>query len=268
MARKPIDAIVRMAGSFQTATQLLAADVEARGGNLAEALVLLARPTYARERGQIADILATIREQPEPREAEADAIAALAKRRAMLEPWVAFYERHFPKELAAAGGAKAFDNAVIPLQCPGLDQLEVVLKGLTMNAVYAEIAKQGYPCRRYADDLDGNIPKNDRVPTESYAFWHRGRDEADEELKNLSANDLASRQIKTMGVLEYEVFKLKHFEETKRHLDVVNITLLAGSRRADGRVPGAYWLDGEFRVDWAFPRSRDPVLRSREVVSG
>lgn len=268
MAKRQVDLIVRMAGSFNSTAQLLSAAVEERGGNLAEALVLLARPAYATQLGAIADVLVTVREVAEPAEADADKAAALAKRRAMLDPWVAFYERHFPKELAAAGGAKAFDTVAIPPQRPGFDQLEVVLKGLTMNAVYAEIVKQGYPCWRYVDDLDGSIPKNDRAPTESYALWHRGRDEADEKLKNLSANDIASRQIKTMGVLEYEVFKLKHFEETKRHLDVVNITLLAGSRDADGGVPRARWSVGRFGVGWAVPRYRSPDLRSREVVSG
>ena len=267
MAKKPIDPVVSIAGSFQSTAQLLAAALTKRGGNLAEAVMLLAKPAYSDKLDALADILATVREEPKLAQDVAEKAAIAAKKRAVIEPWVVFYTNHFPQEFAAAGGAEVLYAITLPPAREGLPCLLVVLEGLTMNRLYAEITKQGYPCWRYAGDLDGSIPKNDRVPNKSYALWHRGRDEADEELKDLSANDLALRQIKTMGVIEYEVFKLKHFEDTTRHLDVINITLLAGSRNADGYVPFAHWHVGTFRVHWTLPRYSHPNLRSREVVS-
>ena len=47
MAKKPIDPVVSIAGSFQSTAQLLAAALTKRGGNLAEAVMLLAKPAYS-----------------------------------------------------------------------------------------------------------------------------------------------------------------------------------------------------------------------------
>lgn len=264
MSRRKTDPVVSVAGSFQATVQLLNAAVAKRGGNLAEAIVLLARPVYESKLDAIADVLATVREQSEPEQA---ASAIRAWRRTILEPWAVFYERRFPGAFAATGGRDGFYALEIPPVREGFTRLIVVLKGLTMNAVYAACEKQ-FPCWRYADDLDADIPVNSRMPVSSYAIWVRDRVEADEEFADLSANDLAPTGHKGTVLLERMLYELKFFDETGgSHLDLKNLTLCTGSRDADGDVPRAHWRGGEFRVDWATPRYRDPSLRSREVVS-
>ncbi|CAN5681545.1 hypothetical protein BH11PAT2_BH11PAT2_07890 [soil metagenome] len=143
----------------------------------------------------------------------------------------------------------------------------IVIPGPSMNRVYDECTKH-FKCWRYTDDLDANIPTNDRTAKDGpYAVWHRTRREADEELKNLSANDTAARGVKAITLLERMLLELKYWQETRNHLDIQNVTLCAGSRRAGGRVPDARWLGGLFSVNWRSPASRLPRLRVREVLS-
>ncbi len=252
MAKK-IDAAVSMAGSFNTTAQLLDAAVKKRGGNLAEALALLAKPAYASAVDKLADILAAVR------------AADIPETSPLIESWVAFYGKHFPQELAAAGGIEALRAVAVPAP-PALTgyRLSVVLAGLAMNAAYTACAKR-FTCWRCAGDLDRAIPTNDRMPAASYAVWVRDRIEADEEFANQSANDLAAKMHKGITLLERIILELAYFEEKGSHLDVSNVTLCSGSRGADGYVPFAYWRGGEFRVYWNGTSYRRPYLRSREV---
>src|SRR3989344_659093 len=254
MAKKPVDPTVSMAGSFQTTAQLLSATVAKRGGNLTAAIALLAKPIHAAKLDAIADILASVLE---PVQSEVG----------IVEEWAAFYEKHFPKEFAAAGNAEALYAVKIPPVRDGFTRLIVVLKGLTMNAVYAACEKQ-FPCWRYASNLDASIPTSDRSPTTTYAVWVRGQVEADEEFANKSANDLAAEHHTGIMLLERMLLELKVFDAGGGHLDLRNVTLCPGPRDADGDGPCARWDGGRFRVGWTSPRYRDPSLRSREVVSG
>ena len=63
------------------------------------------------------------------------------------------------------------------------------------------------------------------------------------------------------------LMELDYFTETGNHLDVVNITLCAGSRDDDGGVPGCNWNGDGFRVYWRSVDSRNENLRVREAVS-
>lgn len=63
MAKKRIDPVISMAGNFQTFATELSAEVQSRGGTLAEAVVLLAQPGHRTARNQIADILAGVCQQ-------------------------------------------------------------------------------------------------------------------------------------------------------------------------------------------------------------
>ena len=253
MAKKPIDPVVSMVGRFQTTAQMLAADVEERGGNLAEAFVLLARPVYVRERKQIADILASVRE---PVQEEVG----------IVEEWAAFYAKHFPQELANAGGAESLYAVTIPSVRKGFTRLIVVLKGLTLNGVYAACEKH-FPCWRYTDNLDASVTTSDRGPTTTYAVWVREQVEADKKFANKSANDLVAEHHTGITLLERMLYELKVFDGNGGHLDLRNVTLCTGSRYADGSVPDASWNDGEFRVYWTAPRRPYPSLRSRAVLS-
>jgi len=174
-----------------------------------------------------------------------------------LKQWESLYREEFGIDLG---------EVAIPERRAGFDRLIIVAKGITRNRAYDACAKK-FPCWCYTDNLDKGVPTNDRKPTETYAVWIRDRQEADEELKNLSADDLAEKGIKGITLLERLLLELKYFRETSKHLDIRNMTLCSGSRLVDGDVPLARWVDDEFVVGWSHRGRRNPDLRSRAVVS-
>lgn len=176
-----------------------------------------------------------------------------------LKQWETFYREEF-------GERHDFSGVKIPEKKAGFNRLIVVARRMTPNRAYAACEKK-FPCRRYADDLDTAVPENDRTPAEHYAILVRDSVEADEELKDLSADDLAEKEISGITLLERMLLELKYFRETGRHLDIKAVTLCSGSRDADGGVPRADWRGGEFGVDWDARGYRRPGLRSREAVS-
>jgi hypothetical protein len=146
-------------------------------------------------------------------------------------------------------------------------RLIVVKKGATLNEVLAECKKR-FNVWCYGNDLDKIVIQNDRIADKDYEVLVRNTIEADEEYKNMSANDIRKKGIKGVTLLERLLLELKYFDETGKHLDMNNITLCTGSRGADGRVPGVAWLavDDELRVHWYNPGSSLGYLRAREVV--
>ena len=146
-----------------------------------------------------------------------------------------------------------------------------VIKGVSSNKVVAALRKLGVDVYLYAEDLDKEVQTNDRDPPSngSYAVSFCRTVEADEELKNLSANDLAKQNHKGITLLERLLLELGYFLATGQHLDVVNWTLCTGSHSQDGGVPRVYWSSGDrgVHVDWCDPGSHGGCLRSRSVVS-
>lgn len=179
-----------------------------------------------------------------------------------LADWRNFYKQEFNLDVDVS-------EVKIPEHKHGFDRLIVITKGLTINQTYAA-CERNFKCWKYADDLDKAISVNDRDSQNgTYAIWIRDRQEADEELKNLSANEFKSKNIKGITLLERIIFELKYFKENGKHLDIDNVTLCSGSRDSDGDVPSACWNRSydKFYVYWSFAdRSRDD-LRARAVVS-
>ncbi len=176
-----------------------------------------------------------------------------------LSKWHAFYRKFFGIELELSG-------IKIPECKPGFNRVLVIAKGLTLNQVYDVLAEQ-FPCWRCVDDLDKGVPKNDRTTNQTYAIRVRDRVEADEELKNLSADQLKEKGVVGITLLERMIFELKYWDETAKHLDINNWTLCAGSRGSVGRVPRAGWHGGGFRVGWCRSGGCGGFVRSRSVVS-
>jgi len=173
--------------------------------------------------------------------------------------WTKIYQKFFGLDCD-------FSQVRIPERQPGFDRLIVVAKGLTLNQVYDVCAKH-FPCKCYNDNLDKTIPHNDRKPNQTYAIWVRDRVEADEELKNLSADQLKEQNIQGITLLERMIYELKYWDETGKHLDIHNWTLCSGSRFTDGYVPFAYWLDNYFKISWDDSLSLRGNLRARAAVS-
>ncbi|MFY9492966.1 MAG: hypothetical protein WAP55_00555 [Minisyncoccia bacterium] len=178
-----------------------------------------------------------------------------------LTPQQLFYRQFFGMELD-------FSQVPIPQHQPGFDRLIIVAQGLTPNRVY-EVCAQHFPCWRYNNDLDTALDwdKEERNPKDGpYAIWVRDRQEADEELKNLSADDIKTRCLTTETLTERELHGLMYWSETKKHPDVDNITLCSGSRSRDGGVPGVDWYGGRLKVLWYDSDDASDGLRSRQVV--
>ncbi len=128
-----------------------------------------------------------------------------------------------------------------------------------------ETLKEKFACWQYANDLDADIPTNDRGPENgSYAVWVRDVREADEEFADKSANDLKAAGHLGITILERQLFEWDYYSERGEHLDQENVTLCTGSRARDGYVSGARWRSG-FSVGWFDARDRNPSLRSRRV---
>jgi hypothetical protein len=140
-------------------------------------------------------------------------------------------------------------------------------KGMTIEGVLAE-CKKLFPVWRWTDDNLDQIINSDRTSKKAYTVKVKENVEADEELKNLSADDLKEKGIKGITLLERLVLEIQYFKETGKHLDIDNVTLCSGSRRSDGSVPDVYWNrnDSSVRVLWCNSGLRDGNLRSRRIV--
>ena len=177
----------------------------------------------------------------------------------ILAAWATFYRDYLGLEVDLS-------SVVIPAHRPGYDRVLVIPRGLTMNQVIAAMKKH-FSVSLYTNDLDRDVPTNERdSKTGAYAIRVRDRVEADEELKNLSANQIAEMKLATMTLLERLVYEFKYYSETKSHLDVTNITRCDGSRYSGGHVPYVRWHDSSLHVDWYFAVSSHDSLRSRRAA--
>lgn len=179
----------------------------------------------------------------------------------LLTGWQNFYRELFDLNLDLS-------NLLIPEKREGFDRLLVVSQGMTPERIYAKCAEL-FPCWKYADNLDSITSDRDPAKLGTYAVWVRDRVEANEELKNRSAKDLAESGTKGITLPERLLYELKYFKENGKHLDVENITLCSGSRYPGGDVPGVHW-DAEYGrmcVVWYFPGDRPSGLRGRAAVT-
>lgn len=146
-----------------------------------------------------------------------------------------------------------------------------VLKSVICNRIVAALRKQGVDVYTYVDDIDKDVPTNDRDPNRdgSYVVSFVRTVEADEANKNFSANELAKRGHKGITLLERLLLELGYFLTTNKHLDEKNWTLCSGSRHVYGFVPHVHWDsdDRKVYVNWYLPVSSSGGLRSRSVVS-
>jgi hypothetical protein len=175
--------------------------------------------------------------------------------------WQEFYRKYFRLEVN-------FSDVQIPEDIGGFERIIFIPKGLKLNDVLKAIRRQ-FPAWSYTDDLDKDVIENFRQSNCNYDIRIRERVEADEELKNLSANTLYEQATNCMTLLERLVLELKYFSETNKHMDVNNVTICAGSRSRGGRVPDVCWQanSGTLRIRWCYPGYADGSLRARQAVS-
>ena len=175
----------------------------------------------------------------------------------ILADWSMFY-------LDTFGITKDFSGLIIPKKKKGFDRLIIVAEGMTPNVLFDK-TKEFTPAWKYRDNLDEIV--SGRKADHDYAVWVRERVEADEELKNLSANDLKEKNILGITLEERLLYGLKFFKETRGHLDIKNWTLCSGSRNPGGGGPFVDLFSDEVYVYWYGSDDADDRLRSRAVVS-
>ena len=174
--------------------------------------------------------------------------------------WQQFYHDLFGLEIDLLGLS-------VPAKKKGFDRLVIVVQGMTLQRLYDNCVKL-CPCWKWTDDDLDKIVQSERTAKDgTYAVWFRDVVEADEELKNLSANDLKEKGIPGITLEERLLMELKYFKETGNHLDIKSWTLCSGSRCSGGGVPGVGWVSVRLRVDWYRPDDASGYLRSRRAVS-
>lgn len=133
-------------------------------------------------------------------------------------------------------------------------------KGITLQQLYTT-CQQHFPCWTNLS-LDLITPN---APDQSYLAWVRNSDEADEEFRNKSAEDL--RGVATMTATERLLFELEFFLKTGKHLDIKGMTLCPNSRTPDGNSIVIRWsnVSGELWVYSLRPTESAPDLRARRV---
>ena len=162
-----------------------------------------------------------------------------------------------------------FSNLYVPERQPGFDRLVIIPKGLT-HRKWIEMAREIHGVDPYVQDLDGSVPKNVRTPKDrSYGIWIRDRQEADVELRNLSANQIWEQKISGIILLERLVAGTAYLFDEMCHMDVDSITLCTGSRYSGGRVPSVHWnVDArELCIRLYSPAAVSGSLRASVVVS-
>lgn len=146
--------------------------------------------------------------------------------------------------------------------------LVLVAEGITMNTVVSAM-RERFNVYLYTENLDTNVIENDRNSKDGdYFVCFNKSVEADEEYKNMSADELAKKEYKGITLLERLLLEVLHYSETKKHLDIENWTLCSGSRSSDGSVPCVHWNSDydKLDVDWCLSDFSYDCLRSRVVV--
>jgi hypothetical protein len=178
---------------------------------------------------------------------------------AMVQDWQKFYKKVFNLDLDLS-------KVRIPEHQEGIDRL-LIITNITLEELYAK-CKELFPCWKTDKDLDGIVTWNERDSKDGpYAIWIRDVQEADEELKNLSANDIKKKGITTETLAERFIHELKFYDETGKHLDIKSITLCMGSRYDDGFVPLIRWYIDGLGVRRYPPANAYSSLRARQAVS-
>lgn len=112
-------------------------------------------------------------------------------------------------------------------------------------------------------ELDGIISER----SGDYTVYFKNVQEADEDMKNMSADDIKVKGIKTITLEERLQLEIVYFKKYGKHLDIDNITLCSGSRGRVGSVPNVYWNsdDRKVSVDGCFASDRLGDLRARSA---
>ena len=145
-----------------------------------------------------------------------------------------------------------------------------ILKGLTCKKIIVCLKRLGVNIKEYINYPDTEVDQNDRSPNKDgpYVINFRRTIEADEENRNLSADDIKKKGVEGITLLERLLLELGYFASTGQHLDVESVTLCAGSLHKSGDTPRVCYRSGSLRiyVCWCGSRDQCDHLRPRSVA--
>lgn len=161
----------------------------------------------------------------------------------------------------------ACDVSVIPVPRHrlGMDSLIVVPHEMTLNRV-VELMRGKIDVwihTDFGDDIDGSLHHNSRSNDHSYVVWTRDEVESDEEFRDTSAEEIESRGIPTVTLLERLLLGMFRLHKNEDHLDVIGGTLCAGTRTLTDKVPCVEWSDEDCQLRITVRSSRKGSLLTR-----
>ncbi|MFC1700690.1 hypothetical protein ACFLZ0_00885 [Patescibacteria group bacterium] len=180
----------------------------------------------------------------------------------ILSYWYEFYKYQFSIQ-------PTFGDIVIPKPHGDFSRHIITLGEVTEQVAY-ERSNELYNCWKWTEKSLNDVLKPDRTSKGIYVGLFRARQEADEELKNLSANELGKKGVIGNTLKQRLIMELDYFLRIGRtggHLDINNITLCSGSRDSDGNFPDVSWCGGKMWVDRCHPELSNDGLRSRQQFS-
>jgi hypothetical protein len=101
----------------------------------------------------------------------------------------------------------------------------------------------------------------------SYAIYHSGSYEADTIYGNVSANWIASHNVKTLTRMEVGIFKLFIYWKCGKLTDMTVTTYATGSRTHDNLVPTVGWSNNQLNSALINPDQANLLLRPRPVLA-
>jgi len=146
-----------------------------------------------------------------------------------------------------------------------------VLRGLTCKKVIACLKRLGVNIKKYINNPDTDVDQNDRNPNKDgpYAIVFKRTIEADEENRNISADEIKKKGAEGITLLERLLLELGYFASTGQHLDIESVTLCAGSLHKSGDTPRVCYRSDILRiyVCWCGSRDQCDHLRARSSFS-
>jgi hypothetical protein len=175
--------------------------------------------------------------------------------------WQEFYRDLFKIE-ADLSGVK------IPEHKDNFDRLIIVLPGMSPERLYHKCRELFLGWKSTNRDL-GEVVQSERSNKDGpYAAWFKDTVKADEDLMNLSANDLKGKGISGITLEERLLYELKYYTETSGHLDPDTFTLCTGSLYNDGYVPTVRYRVTcvGLGIHWHDPQHRFTGMRARRAI--
>ena len=162
----------------------------------------------------------------------------------------------------------------LPPVTPGFNWGVLVPKGTKPQRAY-EMTQSMFSCCKWCgnqslDEIVNFIKEAHTADRQAYVVYCEDSVEPPARLANLSAIQIAERQVNTLGLTDTLLLHgWFYWKSVGKHLDVKNVSLCSASRYSGGGVPGVYW-DGYFsklRVSGYDPGASGGFLRSRQAVS-